>query len=253
MEQTYNILIVEDDLSSSAALEMLIKLNYHNLNVVTIANNLEEAKKFLEVNTPDLAFFDIELPDGNSLEFLETLKPINFDIIFCTSFNEFAVRAFEFSAIHYLLKPVEKDELIEAVNRFLEKSNKDNLVDRLNILKESISLKPQRIMLPNTDGYDAYDISELSKLEAEGNYTKIYLKNGNTVVISKQLNTFEKILKEFGFVRIHSKFLINLNSIKKYRKSKNSEVILIDGTILPISQTYKNSFEDSLQKTIKIL
>ncbi|MCX6148434.1 MAG: response regulator [Candidatus Kapabacteria bacterium] len=120
MKHQYKVVIVEDDLSSSSSLEIMLKQYFSNINICGIATSVKEAKEMIAKIKPDLLFLDIELPDGSGFDIIEDSNPINYDIIFTTSFNEFAVRAFQFSAIHYLLKPIDSPELIDAVNRFLK-------------------------------------------------------------------------------------------------------------------------------------
>jgi two-component system LytT family response regulator len=253
MKHQYKVVIVEDDLSSSSSLEIMLKQYFSNIIICGVATSVLEAKELIIKVNPDLVFLDIDLPDGSGFDIIDNSNPINYDIIFTTAFNEFAVRAFQFSAIHYILKPIEAPELIEAVNRFLKTDLQGDFENKFKILKESINDKPQKIMLPSSEGYNMYNISDIIKCEADSSYTFIYFNNGEKIMISKPINNFEKILCELGFSRVHNKYLVNMRYIQKYKKAKVSVLILTDGSELPISKTYKVTFEEDMKHSAKLI
>jgi two-component system LytT family response regulator len=221
--------------------------------LIGIATSVKDAKELISKSRPDLIFLDIDLPDGTGFDIIDKDNPITYEVIFTTSFNEFAVRAFEFSALHYLLKPIETEQLIESVNRFLKTTFQDNFISRFNILKESITDKPQKIMLPSNDGFNLYIISDIMLCEADSNYTTIYFNNGEKTVVSKHLQQLDVILSNLGFARAHNKYLVNLRYIKKYKKNKHGEVVLTNGTEIPISITYRIEFEEKIKEFAKLI
>ena len=253
MKNTFKTIIIEDDFSSAESLSIMLKENFPNVIILGIAKSLKEARALIDMTKPDLLFIDIELPDGKAFELLENSDDIKYGIIFTTSFNEYAVRAFEFSAIHYLLKPIEVIDLVKAVNRFFKSNLRDSIEEKLMVLKESINEEPKKIMLPSLEGYNLYNILDIVRCEADTSYTIIYFSNGERVIVSKQLKNFERLLSGHGFARIHSKFLVNMRFIKNYRRSKNAEITLTDSCILPVSQTYKGLFDERMKQFAKML
>jgi len=252
MKNSYRAIIVEDDESSLSSLQILLKKHFSNIVLSGSATTLKSAKDLLVKVKPDLVFLDIDLPDGNGFQLLEN-QQLDFEVIFTTSFNEFAVRAFEFSAVHYLIKPLDSDNLITAVNRFMNLSLNNNFEEKFKILKEGLTDYPQKIMLPSSDGHNVYNINDIVLCEADSNYTTLYFNTGEKVVVSKQLHTLEDILKSLSFVRAHSKYLINLRYLKKYKKSKHSEITLTNGLEIPVSQHYRAAFEEKMMLFVRKL
>lgn len=245
--------LVENDNTALSTMRLMLKTHFPSISIAGIADTAKQAKDLIDRHKPELIFLNIELNGGSAFELLDSFNPIDFDIIFTSSNSNSAVSAFEYSAIHYLVKPVQAEKLMEAVNRYLKQSLHNKLEDNLLNLKESISDNPKKIMLATSDGYNVYTTLDIVICEADTSYTLIHFNNGETMLVSKQLKNFEKTLSEHGFARIHSKYLVNIRYIKKYKKTKHPEIVLIDGTELPISQTYKNTFETKLKSIVKTL
>ena len=187
------------------------------------------------------------MSDGDGFDVLEKVNYQNFEVIFVTAYNQYALKAFGFSAIHYLLKPVDPLELKDAVQRFEQRVNNNVFAKKMEILKENLDNKPEKIILPSSDGLEIINIDELIRCEADSNYTTFYLIDGKKIMVSKSLNNFEKMLSDVDFCRVHSKHLINLKYVKHYKKGKGGQVIMKDNSTVDVSESRKKHFIDSLK------
>ncbi len=251
MSEQIKAVIIDDEENFSSALEIQIRKQFPNLIVVGTAKTIKEGIQLINRTMPDLVFLDINFPEGNGFEIIESTKFTRYEVIFTTSFSEYAVRAFEVSAIHYLLKPIDQVKLKEAINRFNLKTDNDKFDEKLRILKESLQDRPQKILLPTSDGQNIFNISEIIRCEADSSYSTVFFNNGNKLLIAKPLQHLHKILVELDFARIHSKHLVNLKYVKKYVAGRIPHLILTDGTDLQISQHQKSDFADKLKKYVK--
>ena len=163
---------------------------------------------------------DISLPDGDGFDVLENAGYRTFEVIFTTASDKFAIKAFEFSAIHYLLKPINFKELQQAVDRFEQVRGDNMLNEKVSILKGSLNKNYKKIILPSAEGLILKDLDDIIRCEADSNYTIFFFSNKEKLLISKSLNNFEKILTDIHFCRIHNKHLINLKYVERYIKCK---------------------------------
>ena len=253
MNEIINSVIIDDDENFISTLEIQLRRNFPRVNIVGTAKSVREGIALINKKTPDLIFLDINLLDGSGFDILEKTNYKSYEIIFTTSYSEFALRAFEFSALHYLMKPISIEKLKDAINRYSKVHDKNHIDEKLKILKESLLDKPQKILIPSSSGANIYNISEIVRCEAEDNYAYIYFNNTQKLLISKPLQSLDKILKDMDFVRIHSKHLINLRYVKKYIAGRKPIVILSDNTELPISQTQKSDFAERLKHFAKTI
>jgi two-component system LytT family response regulator len=251
MNNLIKAVIIDDEENFIASLEILLKKHFKQILIIGKAGTIEDGLSLINQNMPDLVFLDIHLPDGNGFDLINYSKYKNFDVIFTTSFSEYAVRAFEVSAIHYILKPIELKKLEEAIDRFEKKIDNENLDEKLRLLKESLLEKPQKILLPTSEGNCIYNIGEIIRCEAESSYSTVYFLNGEKVMISKPLQSLHKILSELDFVRIHAKFLINLKFVKRYVIANSPKVVMVDNAEFPISHNQKKLFVDKMRNYVK--
>ena len=192
------------------------------------------------------------MPDGTGFDLLEKIPERNFEIIFTTSHSEYAVRAFEFSALHYLTKPIDLEQLKVAIERFIKIQYKESSLDqKLSILKQSLLDKPQKILIPSSDGLNVYNLSDIVWCEAQGGYSVVHFINVRQLTISKTLNKLAEMLNDLDFVRIHQSSLINLKYVTKFINSRNSKVVLINDIVLYISNSNKDIFRDRLKSYAK--
>jgi two-component system LytT family response regulator len=246
MNEVIKTVIIDDDRSAILILQSLLSGNFPNIEIVGTANNVSEAVFLIDAVKPELVFLDINMPDGKGFDVIERVSYKNFQVIFVTAFDKYAVRAFEFSALHYLVKPVDLDMLKSAVERYKEVKVED-IDSRLKVLRDSLKSKNEKIIIPSTDGLNIVRLSEIIRLEASDVYTLFYMTTGQRFVASKPLNNYEKILEDLPFSRVHSKHLINLMFVKRYVKGKGGSIILEDNTEVEVSVRKKADFLEKLK------
>lgn len=249
MIETISSIIIEDEVKSVLALQKLLERYCPQVKVISTASNVNEAIVAINKYKPDLVFLDIELADGDGFEVLNRVSFKQFEIIFITAYAQYAVKAFEFSAMHYILKPINYLELQEAVERY-EKLNKteDVFNKKFSVLKNNLNGKKTKLILPDINGLKIINIDEIIRCEADHNYTRCYLLDNRKLMISKSLNKFESILEELSFARVHSKHLVNLKYIKKYNKGAGGSVIMNNDSEINVSKSRKAEFLKKLNK-----
>lgn len=253
MSKKIRSVIVDDETKSIGSLTKLLDKYVPEVEICGTASSVKEATETINKLKPELVFLDISMPDGNGFDVLENVSYKKFEVIFITAYDRYAVKAFEFSAIHYLLKPISYIELQKAVGRYEQIKNEDGFEEKINILRESMGSKPQKIILPTSEGFNIIDLDKIIRCEADSNYTIFYFADGNKEIVSKSLNNFEKLLSDIHFERVHNKHLINLKHVKKYVKGKAGYVIMNDSEHVYISETRRKSFVDALKKFAKSL
>jgi two-component system LytT family response regulator len=246
-EKQIKALIVEDEARSIAFLKKLIETYCPEVEVIGEATTVNQAVDKITQLNPQLVFLDIALPDGDGFEVLERIPNKTFQVIFITAYDKYAVRAFEFSALHYLLKPVSSDDLQKAVDRFWDSNEQVELDKKLTVLNSNLNEKIKKLILPTSDGLSIIKLNELIRCEASRNYTICYLLNKKEQIVSKPLGIFEDILSDFHFVRVHNTHLINLKYVSKYIKGKGGIIIMKDQSEIHVSKTRKNEFLEKLK------
>jgi len=246
MEGSIKVVLVDDDKTSILTLKTLLLNNYPNIDITGMAYSVNEAIPLIDKTKPELVFLDINLPDGEGFDVIEQVTFKDFRVIFITAFDRYAVRAFEFSALHYLVKPITLEMLETAINRFRD-LKVEEIDNRIHVLRDNLKSKNEKIIIPSTDGLNVVRLADIVRLEASDVYTLFYLINGQRFVASKPLNNYEKILEDLPFSRIHSKHLINLMYVKRYMKGKGGSVILEDNTEVEVSVRKKADFIEKLK------
>ncbi|WP_298545574.1 LytTR family DNA-binding domain-containing protein [uncultured Aquimarina sp.] len=238
METKITSLIVDDELNVAENLAGILRDFCPNIEVVKISTTISEAKKDIAIVQPKLVFLDIQIGTRMIFEMLESIE-IDFEIIFISAHN-YALDAFKFMAIDYLLKPVDIKSLVKAVDRAIfNKKNRlfsKHFEELLTIVKKDDSTL-HKIAIPNTNGYQMIRISDILYCLAEGSYTLIYLVNKNHLVVSKNLKFYEDLLTRYNFIRIHNSSLVNSAYIKEISKSEGGFVMMDDGKILSMSKS----------------
>jgi two-component system LytT family response regulator len=245
-----NAIIVDDESKSCDVLRKMLRLYCPEVQVAGIANDIESAKKQIALNDPELIFLDVELPDGNSFSLLEQIEDQNFKVIFTTAYNEYALKAFKFSALDYLLKPINIDELIAAVDKFKKNEHPaPSSPQQLQVLRESMVYGKEKIKtigLATLNEIRFVTTDNILLLEAANNYTHFYLVNGEKITVSQTLKHYEDMLKETRFIRVHQSHIINLDKVTKYIKGKGGYVIMTDGRSIDVSPKKKTEFLSAL-------
>lgn len=238
------IAIIDDEESAQNVLQDLLLQYCPGVIIVGIAANVQEGLNLIEQCSPELLFLDIEMPDGSGFDLLEKIPEIDFKVIFTTAHEKYAVQAFKFSAIDYLLKPIEPEDLIQAVQKAQESTEKEVLHLKVSALLENIRDMSQglkKIVLRDAENIHIASIGDIIRLEASGNYTLFYLKDNTQIVVSKSLKEYEKMLANSGFFRSHQSHLINLNAFKRYEKRDGGLIIMQDGSSIPLARRKKDT------------
>jgi two-component system LytT family response regulator len=238
-------IIVDDEPGSVFTLQKLIESYCPAVQVAATANNIETAATLIRHQLPDLLFLDIEMPRGNGFDLLEMLRPVHFEVVFVTAFNEYSVKAFKYSALDYLLKPISITDLQEAVEKATRRVHEKNVHLRIENLLHNLSGKNmmlQKITLPTQQGLLFVPVNNIIRCEASRNYTYIFLNNGEKVVVSRTMKEYEELLPVELFCRVHHAHLINLNYVKKYHKGRGGYVEMDDGASIEVSVRKKEEF-----------
>ncbi len=238
-------ILIDDETSSLNSLRQKILQHCPQVHVIAICDDPHVGLEAINKFEPDLVFLDIEMPVINGFTLLQKLSYKNFELIFVTAYDHYAIKAIRFSALDYLVKPVEIEDLASAVARAVEKRNKAVPNNRLELLLENITaekIKFKRIAIPTTEGIQFVKVEELMYLEASINYTKFHLQNNIRYTVSKTLKEFEDMLPDGIFLRIHNSYIVNKNFVEKYIRGEGGQVILSDGTLLDVSKRKKAEF-----------
>ncbi len=222
----YKVVIVEDEFNAREVLQKMLNLLFSNIQVIGEFSNFEAAEVFFNANEIDLAFFDIELEDGTSVEKLKQYSNLDFQVIFITSYSKYAIDAIKISPVDYLLKPLDPEELKNAVEKALHKVAKEKEhIELKEIEKRQEELK-KKIVIKTSDNTFYLNAEDIFMLEAQGAYTTIYTTE-RKILTSRNLRHYEDVLKNYNFARSHQKYLVNLHHVKKI--DANSELILSKG------------------------
>jgi two-component system, LytTR family, response regulator len=240
-----NCVIVDDEPKNINVLRTMLEEFCPDLSIVDEALDAEEAERVIRATGPDLVFLDIEMPYGNAFDLLDRLMPIEFEVIFITAFNEYSLKAFKYSALDYLLKPVNIEELRSAVQKASErmvlKQSNQRLNNLLNNLKQQ-DPSTYKLALPKSDGLIFIRIDAIIRCEASKGYTFLYLKDGTRHLSTRTIKEYEDLLPPPAFLRIHNSHIINLMSVKKYQKGRGGCVEMEDNTVIEVASRRKNEF-----------
>ena len=247
MEQKTKTIIIDDERTNILTLKGLLVKYFPSIDIIATANNVAEGVAAIDEHRPDLIFLDISMPDGDGFDLLAKVEFRAFEVIFTTVHDQYALKAFDYSAVHYLLKPINYMELRKAINRYNEVKLKGSISARLSVLKDNLQHKQEKIIVPSNDGLNILLIEDIVRLEASDTYTEFFLADGRKLLASKSLNNFEKILSDQAFSRIHSKHLVNLKYVQRYVKGKGGSVVLDNGDEVDVSVRKKNDFITALK------
>lgn len=233
-------IIVEDEETSREILKNYLKKYCPNVTVLGEAANIEEALVLIRNNALDLVFLDVEMPYGNAFDLLDKVGDINFETIFVTAYNHYAIEALNAHASYYLMKPISIDELIKAVDYVTEiKTKEDALQDEVLIPKTNYV--NGKITIPQQNGFEVINTADILYCKADDNYTEIYLNNNKKKLVSKTLKYFEEALVNSSFARVHKSYLVNVNEVVKYLKGKGGSVVLSNGKEIMVSASKKSA------------
>ncbi len=243
--------LIDDDSNLREGMKVMLSSYAPEVKVLGEADAVSSGVKLIEALNPDIIFLDILINEGTGFDILEQLSAkhgnISSNVIFITAHEKFAIKAFRFSALDFLLKPVDPEDLQEAVQKIKNVKNKDNDYRHIELLLENIGKKNdsfKKIALSNSEGIHLFEIKDIIRCESEDNYTKFYFRNHKPLLISKTLKEYEELLNEHRFERIHQSHLINLYDLKSYIKKDGGFVIMSDNSKLPVSQRKKEKLQE---------
>ena len=231
-------IIIEDEARSIRVLKKLLSEYCPDIEIVATANNIHKGMDLINQHKPELLFLDIEMPRGNAFDLLDKLGPGNFEIIFITAFNEYALKAIKHGALDYLLKPISIDDLTAAVNKAQKRIiiKRDDL-QNVKLLQQLNKQNPlsKKITIPSKENIFFILLDDILRCEASGAYTFIFTKENGKILSSKNIKEYETILPESIFFRIHHSHIVNLNEIKKYHIGRGGRVELKNGSMVEVS------------------
>lgn len=243
--------IIEDEAQSRELLTALVTKNCEGVTVVDTASNVEEGIDKIKKVAPDLIFLDISMPDGTGFDLLGKVDGLKFDIIFTTATDKHALKAIKYSALDYLLKPIDVEELKAAVEKVKQKKNTVSGVENLAFLLQNLKQKNDnysKITLPTGNAYEIVNVPDIIRCEAEGSYTNFFLTGGKKIMVSASMKHYEDLLPENDFIRVHHHHLINMNHVVRFLKTDGGYAIMSDGTQVEISRRKKDAFIERLNK-----
>ncbi|RAR47203.1 LytR/AlgR family response regulator transcription factor [Flavobacterium lacus] len=247
-------LLIDDDANLRAGMRQMLSRYAPDISIVGEADSVLTGVEAVQRLKPNVLFLDIQLTDGTGFDVLEKIAELNgkitSQVVFITAHEQYAIKAFRFSALDFLLKPVDPDELQKVIQKIKAVLSKSDNYAHIDLLLENIRKKVdhfKRIALSTSDGIHLFEISDIIRCESEDNYTKFYIKNNKPILISKTLKEYEDLLTEHGFERIHQSHLINLAYLKSYIKKDGGYVVMADNSNLPISQRKKERLQELLK------
>lgn len=244
-------LIVEDEQKSRDMLAAIIRKNCPELEIVGLGSGVSEGVNLIKTLNPELVFLDISMPDGSGFDLLEKVQGHKFELIFATASDQHAIKAIKYSACDYLLKPIDIEELKEAVAKVVTKKNSSPNMENLQFLIQHLKRADenfQKITLPTGNAYEIVNVKDIVRCEADGSYTNFYISDKRKLMISVGLKHYEELLPESDFIRVHHHHLINMNHVVRFLKEDGGYAIMSDGSKIEISRRKKEAFMEKLNK-----
>ena len=242
------VIIIDDEPDAVLSIELIITEYCTDVEIVGKAHSAIDGKNQIIKKQPDFVFLDIDMPRGTGFDMLEMIPEINFDVVFVTAYSDYAIKAFKYSAVDYILKPIDIDELINAVNKIKKRKNEKTSQNiNYDVLLANIKNKsPKTIAVPNTTGIDFIDLENVIRFKAEGSYTKIIINGQDDILASKNLKEYQELLPDDEFFRPHNSHLINLTHVKRYVQKDGGYLEMSDDSIVPISRRKKDLFLEKM-------
>lgn len=236
------ILVIDNETNIRASIVQLIN-NFCPFSALLFeANGVASGLKSIEEIAPDIVFLDVELDDGTGMDLLSGLREINFHLVFITAHNKYAIDAFRFSAIDFLLKPINVDELTETFEKISKQLKNEFLHEQLQIMQDSldkITYKDKKIVLKDSNSFYFIDVKDIIRCESDGQYTEFFIENNKKIIISKSLKEYEEMLEPYGFIRPHHSHIINSNKILRFDKSEGGILVMQNNDEIPVSHRKK--------------
>ncbi|TNE79889.1 MAG: response regulator transcription factor [Bacteroidetes bacterium] len=241
---TIKAVIVDDEKHCTQGLVLQLKEVCPQVEVIATFNSSVQALDFVRQNSFDLLFLDVEMPQLNGFDFLKQLESHNFDVVFTTAYDQFAIKAFKFSAFDYLLKPIDDDELKAVIAKW-EKTKKTpaspQAAMRFEVLLEQLNNQiGKKLVLPTAEGMELIDVDTIVCIDSDSNYSRLFFSDGESLLVSRTLKDFEDLLDTKGFMRIHHSHIVNIKKMRKYLKADGGYVVMSNGRKVSISRARKD-------------
>jgi len=234
-------IIVDDEPYCCETLATLVERYCSDVKILDICYSAADALKSIKEQKPQILFLDIEMPHINGFELLQKIPDIDFELIFTTSYDQYAIKAIRFSALDYLLKPVDREELQKAVHKAVERM-KHPLPQQIEILLQKLNhptIAVNKIAIPTMEGLQMLFVENIIQCSSDSNYTVLHLRNKQKITASRTLKEIEEMLGDYSFLRVHHSFLVNLNEVEKYIKGDGGDLIMTDGSNIDVSRSRK--------------
>lgn len=245
----FRAVIIDDIDNSRLTLAHDIGKYCPTIKIVGEADSVKSGLEIISSQNPDVVFLDIQLGDGTGFDILEKIGEFDFQVIFTTALDSYGIRAIKFSALDYLLKPIDPDELIEAVNKLEQNNKKKNVKDSIRLLLENMrDIQPsnKRIALNSADKVHMVYIRDIIRCESQGSYTIFHLVSKEQIVVTHNLKEYEQLLEEYSFIRVHHSHLINFAYLKEYIKKDGGYAVMNDNSQVPVSFRKRNNLLDMI-------
>lgn len=248
-------ILVDDEPRGLSALQKLLEFNCPEVEIIAMCGSADEAIEKIGQLKPELVFLDIAMPEKNGFDLLNEITPVPFEIIFVTAHDDFMLQAFRFSAVDYLLKPVENNLLVDAVNRAAkrieEKTSGSNLETLLFNIRQAEGSQKMKICITSLKGFQVVNLSDILYCEASSNYTNFHFTNRSLICASKPIHEYEELLADSNFIRIHKSCVINLEHVREYIRGEGGTVVLSNGKQLEVSRRKKEAFINRMKEFYK--
>lgn len=243
--------LIDDEVNNSENLNLILQKYCPQVQVIGFGKSADEGRELIQKYQPDLIFLDIQMPEENGFDLLRSLSSYSFEVIFVTGYDKYGIQAIRFSAIDYLLKPIDPEELIAAVQRanekLLQKQQNLQLENLMKLLQHSQQKNDHRIALPSAKETRFVKTAEIIRCEAENNYTVFYLVGGEQIVVSRPMFEYDDLLGDYGFLRCHNSHLVNKAYVKSWIKEDSGYLLLEDGEQVPISRMKRDTVREALK------
>jgi two-component system, LytTR family, response regulator len=230
--------IIDDEPAMQEVNSRLLSEYFPSIQLVGTANSVQNAVGLIAAKNPDLVLLDIELTDGTGFQLLQKLQPYNFKVVFITGFDSFAIKAIKFSALDYILKPVNETEFQQAIHRAVQMIDKnESTQQQVDVLMDSYKheVQSKKLVLRTSESLHIVNVGDIYFCKSDNSYTTFYFRGDEKILVSKSLKDYEGLLNEYGFYRVHQSFLVNLNHIKKVDKTDGGFVIMKNKKEIPVS------------------
>lgn len=247
----FNIALIDDEPSARTVARELLTENFPEVRIVGEAGGIKEGHKLIETTKPDLVLLDIDMPDGTGFDLLGQWKEPPFKVIFITAFDQFAVKAFQFAAFDYLLKPFDPLALLHDIQKLLQAGSTPPYPapQQLDALFTTVaSKKPDRLLIPHQNGFHVIPLEELLCVQSEGSYSYLYSKNQSKILSSRPIAQYEEMLPAGVFQRVHQSYILNLLEVRAFSQGDDMEISLSNGQKVPVSRRKKQEFLESMRR-----